>query len=160
MHIYELRREVEIPRPIDETFRFFENPHNLSLITPPWLNLAISPAKGIVMRKGAVIDYTLRWLGLSVKWSAEIAEYEPPFRFVDVQLRGPYRRWEHTHTFQVCGSGTRVTDVVRYAVPFGPLGRLAHRLILRRQLEAIFFYRQRALLEVLGASAARDPVGR
>lgn len=157
MHIYELRRQIEIPRTLGETFRFFENPHNLALITPAWLNLVVASNEEVVMHKGAEIDYTIRWLGVSMKWKTFISDYEPPFRFVDIQVTGPYRLWEHTHGFHPTENGTLVADTVRYALPYGLLGRLVHRLIVRRQVEGIFAYRQKALLKVFGCSPARAP---
>jgi hypothetical protein len=157
MNIYRLNCEQEIPRPLEEAFAFFEDPRNLARITPPWLNFVIRTPDP-EMRSGAVIDYTIRWLGLPMPWRTIIREYEPPYRFVDVQARGPYALWEHTHLFRPSPQGTLVTDEVRYALPLGPLGRLAHAIMVRRQLDGIFAYRRGALNRILGAGAPRDPV--
>ena len=102
------------------------------------------------MHEGAEIDYTIRWLGLSLPWKTLIAEYKPPLRFVDVQLRGPYRLWRHTHSFEEAPGGTLVMDQVVYRLPFGPLGRLAHAAIVARQLRGIFVFRAQALAGILG----------
>jgi ligand-binding SRPBCC domain-containing protein len=155
--IYELNCEQLFPRGIAETFEFFKDPRNLSRITPPWLDFSIH-TENPVMQVGARIDYTINWQGVPLRWKTIISEYEPPFHFVDVQLQGPYRYWEHTHSFQPSEDGTLVTDTVRYVLPFGLLGRIAHTTIVRRQLAAIFRFRQQVLMELLGGEALGHPV--
>lgn len=150
---YELRSELVVPAGIDETFAFFEDPRNLSRITPPWLNFRIRTPEPLIMRLGAEFDYTIRWLGLPLPWKTLITAYEPPRRFVDEQARGPYRLWRHTHTFEETLEGTKVLDHVAYALPFGPLGKLAHWLAVRRQLEEIFAYRRRVLRQIFRAAS-------
>src|SRR2546427_538064 len=98
-----------------------------------------------VMAPYAVLDYRVRWLGLPVSWRTMIREYDPPARFVDVQVRGPYDRWEHRHLFLEERAGTWVEDRVTYRLPLGPLGRLVHALIVERQLAAIWAYRRQRL---------------
>ena len=90
---------------------------------------------------------------MPLRWVTEIAEWQPPFRFVDVQLRGPYALWHHTHAFEAHAGWTRMRDCVRYALPLGPLGRLVHRRFVRRDLEAIFDYRARKVSEAFGAGS-------
>ena len=126
-HILESR--VWLPKPRVEVFAFFADPANLARITPPWLGFRLLTERP-VMAPYAVLDYRVRWLGLPVSWRTMIREYDPPARFVDVQVRGPYDRWEH-----------RVT----YRLPLGPLGRLVHALIVERQLAAIWAYRRQRL---------------
>jgi ligand-binding SRPBCC domain-containing protein len=102
------------------------------------------------MRTGTLIDYRLRLHGVPVRWRTRIEAWEPPERFVDVQVRGPYALWEHTHTFEPDGAhAVVIRDRVRYALPFGPLGRLAHALFVRRDLERIFDHRRRAVAYAL-----------
>ena len=132
-----------------DVFAFFAEPSNLTLITPPWLGFEIAGTPP-AMAAGAVIDYRLRWLGLPLTWRTFIREYDPPFRFVDVQVRGPYARWEHRHVFVEEGGGTRIEDRLTYRPPLGLLGRLAHAAVLGRQLDAIWRYRQRRIGELLG----------
>jgi len=156
MKVHELRCAQQFPHGVDETFSFFKDPANLSRITPPWLSFSIRTGNPL-MRAGAEIDYTIKWLGLPLRWRTRITEYEPPFHFVDTQLEGPYRLWEHRHTFQPAGDGTLVTDLVRYALPFGPLGGVAHGLIVRRQLAHIFRRRQGALAAILGGNEGDYP---
>ena len=100
MKIYELRTQVRLPRPIDEVFPFFADAHNLETLTPPWLKFHVLTPKPIAMAVGTKIDYKLRIRGLPLRWRSEITAWEPPFRFQDEQLRGPYRQWIHEHTFQ------------------------------------------------------------
>lgn len=102
------------------------------------------------MREGLEIEYRIRPLLVPQKWISRITVYEPPHRFVDEQVHGPYALWRHTHTFEADGTDrTRIRDRVEYDLPLGPLGRLAHALFVRRQLEAIFDHRERVIREKL-----------
>lgn len=136
-----LTRQQWVPRSIDEVFPFFENPHNLARITPSWLDFKILSMEPPVIRTGTLIDYKIRWLGLRYPWRTRIAEWVPGERFVDTQQNGPYILWHHTHTFDQRAGGVFLTDRVRYRLPFGPIGVLIYRLLVRRQLEKIFDYR-------------------
>lgn len=151
MDAYVLQREQVLARPIDEVFAFFANAANLEAITPPWLGFRILTSGPIAMRAGTLIEYRLRWRIVPLRWLTEIRCWEPPSGFVDVQLRGPYRLWEHTHSFDEVEGGTRVRDVVRYALPLGPLGRMAHACFVGADLGRIFDYRARRVAELLGA---------
>jgi ligand-binding SRPBCC domain-containing protein len=144
---------MTVPKPIDEVFEMFENPYNLALITPPWLHFLVTSKQKVIMALGAVIDYRFRWLGLPMHWRTRISSYQPPHRFVDEALRSPYVFWRHLHTFEPVDGGTLVRDCVDYQMPFGPLGRLAHDLVVRRNLIAIFTFRQQALNRHWGCGA-------
>ena len=130
-------------------FRVFEDARNLAKITPPWLNFEVTTAQ-IEMRKGAEIDYVIRWQGLPMKWKTLIVDYNPPDSFVDLQMRGPYKLWHHRHTFTESAEGTIVGDCVDYSLPLGPLGRIAHAVMVKRQLLEIFRFRQEAMPKLLG----------
>jgi ligand-binding SRPBCC domain-containing protein len=130
--------ELWLPRPRAEVFPFFADAHNLQAITPPWLHFEILTPAPIAMRAGALIDYRIRLRGLPLRWRTEIELWEPPFRFVDNQVRGPYRRWHHTHTFEERAGGTLCRDLVRYAVLGGVL---VNRFFVRPDVERIFAYR-------------------
>ncbi len=145
MHVYSLHCEMLVQKPITDVFAFFEDPYNLARITPPWLSFQVTSSEHVSMRKGAEIHYTIRWLGFPVRWKTLITEYHPPRLFIDEQEKGPYRLWRHRHTFEETGEGVKVNDYVEYALPFGLLGRLAHSVMVRRQLEEIFRYRQQEL---------------
>jgi len=147
---YILQRETEVPLPISEVFSFFSNAANLELLTPPFLSFRIVTPQPIEMRRGAIIAYQLSLRGIPVKWRSEISLWNPPFEFVDVQLKGPYKFWRHTHSFSETPTGTRIVDHMEYSLPFGPLGRLVHRLQVARDLARIFDYREQRVHEVLG----------
>lgn len=152
MKVYELRTRVRLPRPRTEVFEFFTDAGNLQAITPPWLHFQILTPPPIEMRQGTVLEYRLRLHGLPLRWRTEITAWDPPRRFVDEQIRGPYRLWVHEHTFEEDGDGTIVEDHVRYAVPFG---WLADRLLVARDLRAIFGYREDKLLHLFPGSTRR-----
>lgn len=102
------------------------------------------------MHPGAHIQYRLRWHGFPLRWTTEITRWEPPHGFQDIQLSGPYKLWRHTHGFAEQNGGTQLNDTVEYALPFGPLGSLAHALQVRRNVEQIFDYRQARIREMFG----------
>lgn len=152
MRTHALEREQRLPRPPEEVFAFFGDARNLEAITPPLLRFRVLTPDPIEMRVGAHIQYRLRLRGVPVSWHTTIDAWEPPHRFVDVQVRGPYALWHHTHTFAPDGAGgTVMRDVVRYAIGFGPFGELAHRLLVRRDLQAIFDFRRDAIPALLDA---------
>jgi ligand-binding SRPBCC domain-containing protein len=131
----------------DEVFPFFADARNLEAVTPPWLGFRVVTPGPISMAAGALIEYRLRLHGVPLRWRTTIAVWDPPRRFVDVQLSGPYRMWHHTHYFsRAPDGGTVMRDTVRYALPFGPLGALAHRLLVQRDLDRIFDFRRDAVL--------------
>ena len=154
MIIHDFRCELWLPLAPEELFPFFADAGNLDTITPPWLNFRIVTPKPIHMRPGTLIDYALRVRGLPLRWRTLIKEWEPPIRFVDEQVRGPYRLWIHEHTFERHSGGTLAQDHVRYAVSFD---WLVHRPFVRPDIERIFHYRQQALLERFRTSAQPPP---
>jgi len=145
MSTHLLRREQFIPRPIDEVFPFFADAANLQTITPSWLNFRILTPRPIEMRAGIHLDYRLAWHGLPISWKTEILAWNPPHSFTDLQLRGPYTLWHHVHTFFPEDDGVRMIDAVTYQLPLGPLGEIAHALLVRRDLERVFDYRYRVI---------------
>jgi ligand-binding SRPBCC domain-containing protein len=148
--VYRLEATMNAPVPLERVFRLFEDPRNLAKITPPWLNFRILHPESVRMREGAEIDYLIRWLGVPMKWKTLITRYEPPHLFVDEQVRGPYTLWHHEHTFLETGAGVEIRDRVDYRLPLGTLGRIAHALVIRRQLLGIFRYRQAAIARLIG----------
>jgi len=144
-----------LPRPLETVFPFFADAGNLETITPPWLRFTILTPLPIAMKAGAVIQYRLRIHGIPMRWQSEITAWEPPFRFVDEQRRGPYRKWIHEHTFRGCTGGCEIRDFVQYSVPGG---WLAHRLFVRRNVRQIFEFRTRRLQQLFDANrVSRDP---
>jgi ligand-binding SRPBCC domain-containing protein len=143
--VHRLDRSQRLDVPPERAFAFFADARNLEAITPPWLRFRVVTPDPITMRRGTLIDYRLRLHGLPLRWRTRIDDWEPPHRFVDTQLRGPYALWEHTHTFAPAGAGAVVmSDRVRYSLP-----RLAPGWFVRRDLDRIFDYRARAIADRL-----------
>ncbi len=150
MRTHTLHREQRLPGTPEEVFPFFADARNLEAITPPLLRFEVVTPGDIEMGVGTLIQYRLRLRGVPVSWLTSIQAWDPPHRFVDTQVRGPYALWHHTHTFAPDGDGgTLMTDTVRYAIGFGPLGDLAHRLFVRRDVEGIFDFRREAIPPLL-----------
>lgn len=148
-----LEREQRVPFPIERAFAFYGDAHNLERISPPWLGFEVATPRPIEMGVGTLIEYRLRLHRVPMRWRTRIEAWEPPHRFVDAQIQGPYSLWEHTHAFEEDGpEATIIRDRVRYSIPFGPLGELADRLLVRRDLKQIFDYRRDAVARELGAS--------
>jgi ligand-binding SRPBCC domain-containing protein len=146
MHV--LEREVVVPAPRDRVFPFFADARNLERLTPPALRFRILTPGTIEMRPGAVIEYRLSLTGVPFRWRTVIERWEPPTLFVDFQDKGPYKLWRHTHSFEEVAGGTLMRDRVEYELPFGPLGAVAHRLFVARQLDEIFAFRGRVVRAV------------
>ena len=144
---FTLATEHWLPRQPEEVFDFYADAFNLERLTPPWLRFEVVTPAPITMRSGVEIDYRLRLHGLSLRWRSRITAWDPPHRFVDEQIRGPYRTWVHEHTFTPHEGGALVGDHVQYAM-FG--GWLADRLLVRRDLRRIFAFRQQRLAEIFG----------
>jgi ligand-binding SRPBCC domain-containing protein len=151
--IHRLEREQLVQRPLEEVFDFFSKAENLEALTPRFLRFRILTPLPIEMRAGARIVYALSLFGLPLRWRTLISAWEPGVRFVDEQESGPYALWHHTHEFEAVPGGTLVRDRVDYALPFGPLGDLAHALFVQHTLGRIFDFRHAAVERVLGRSA-------
>jgi ligand-binding SRPBCC domain-containing protein len=146
--VYSLDRTQRIAAPLEDVFAFFSNPGNLARITPPWLSFRIHGSVPRELSEGARLEYRIRWAALSTRWVTRIATWSPPHEFVDVQEKGPYETWIHTHRFAEEDGGVVMHDHVDYALPFGALGRFVHGLRVRRQLEDIFDFRRLAIDEI------------
>jgi hypothetical protein len=159
MKTYLLERKQIIPRSKSETFDFFSDAFNLERITPHFLGFRILTPRPIKMATGTIIEYELAIYGIPVKWRTLIESWLPEDRFVDTQIKGPYRLWRHTHTFEELGpNSTLVTDTVQYGIPFGPIGRLAHWLFVGKTLDKIFNYRASVIAELFGAKGDHSSV--
>ncbi len=154
MRVYTLKREQVVPRPLENVFPFFTKAENLALITPPSLGFRVLTPSPVAMDRGRIIDYTIKLLGVEVRWRSMITTFEPPLRFVDEQIMGPYSFWHHTHTFETRGADTLVCDEVRYALPLPMPGiprDLLQRMYVRPNLEYIFDYRRDVIAKMFGS---------
>jgi ligand-binding SRPBCC domain-containing protein len=143
-----LTTELWLPRPRAEVFAFFSDAGNLDVLTPPWLHFHIRTPRPIALHAGARIEYRLRWRGIPLSWRTEISVWDPPHSFVDRQVRGPYRRWVHEHTFEERDGGTLLRDRVDYAVPGWLLEPLVHSLVVGPDVRRIFAYRRLKMQEL------------
>ncbi|HEX4147880.1 MAG TPA: SRPBCC family protein [Pirellulales bacterium] len=155
---YRLEREQFVPRPLEEVFAFFSDAHILEAITPAFLQFRILTPDPLKLTAGFLMDYHLKLFGVPLHWQSRIETFEPPHCFIDVQLRGPYRRWHHLHRFTAVAGGTQIVDEVDYELPWGPLGPLAHALFVRSTLNRIFDYRRDRVAELFSQSDGRMPL--
>ena len=155
---YVVERRLWLPRPRAEVFAFFADARNFALVNPFSARLRWLSPPPETLSAGAVIDFSVRLAGLPVRWRVFIREFDTPYRFVDVEIWGPFARWEHRHRFGegpgpegIAGPpGTWVEDRVTYRLPLGPLGRVAHALGVKRRIAGLFEYRDQRLGERLG----------
>jgi ligand-binding SRPBCC domain-containing protein len=153
MKIYSLHRETFLPVSVERAWDFFSLPANLEQITPPGVKFQTLTKLGDQrLRDGMEINYRLRPLmNIPVRWQTVIKDVQPPHRFIDIQVKGPYALWEHTHTFEPADGGVKMTDSIRYALPFGWLGMVFHALIVKKKLDDIFAFRERTVKEFFSA---------
>ena len=145
MRVRNFQSQLWLPQSRDNVFAFFSDAQNLDLITPPWLHFRTTTPGSCEMRLDTIIDHRLRIHGVPLHWRSKITVWDPPVRFVDEQVRGPYRLWIHEHRFEEQNGGTLVNDHVRYAVLFDVL---LHRLLIGPDIERIFAYREKKLREI------------
>ncbi len=151
MYTYSSEQTLPVPRP--EVFSFFSDPANLELLTPDYLSFELDMDGPVEMDEGALLSYQLSLRGIPFSWTSRVEVWEPPERFVDVQLKGPYRSWRHEHVFHEVDGGTRVEDHVEYEVPGWFLAPLINWMFVSGDVEYIFSYRQQKLEERFGQEA-------
>jgi ligand-binding SRPBCC domain-containing protein len=147
---YTLAFAQQVPRPLPEVFDFFSRAENLEALTPPWLNFKILDVKPQPVRQGTLINYSLRIHGIPLRWISEIVEWEPPHRFVDLQLRGPYKLWRHEHRFEPRDGGTLISDTINFSLPLGFLGQLAYKIKVQSDVRQIFAFRKNKIRTLFG----------
>jgi ligand-binding SRPBCC domain-containing protein len=150
-HVLESR--LWLARPRSDVFAVVADPVSVARLTPPAFRVRLLTRQP-AMTAGAVLDFQLHWLGLPLAWRTFVREWDPPYRFVTVQVRGPYARWEHRHRLLEEGGGTWIEDRVTYRLPLGPLGRVAHALVIGRQIQAAWTWRRERLTEALAPVSA------
>ena len=151
MKVHVLDQEQILPISIGEAWDFFSSPRNLDEITPDDLGFQIRYCPGEMMYEGQIITYRVKIApGIWVPWVTEIKAVDEGKAFVDEQRAGPYRFWHHRHAFEETDGGVKMTDLVHYALPFGPIGGIAHAIFVRKKLEWIFEFRKKLLAEKFG----------
>lgn len=148
---YTITAELWLPQPPEHVFEFFSDAHNLEAITPAMLNFKVLTPQPIVMAEGTLIDYKLKVRGVPMRWTSRITVWNPPHRFVDEQVRGPYKLWRHEHTFTPHEGGTLARDRVDFLSRGGVFAPLLHRLLVNRDVQAIFDHRTAALRDHFGS---------
>jgi ligand-binding SRPBCC domain-containing protein len=150
MKVRVLERTQIVPRPIGEAFKFFSDPRNLKRLTPAFLQFKFLSTPPETVHPGTEIDYQIRLYGVPVHWRTRIEVVDAPHKFVDVQEKGPYALWRHSHYFRDVGGGaTEMKDRVEYSMPLGPLGEIAYHLFVARSLAQIFEFRERELAAIM-----------
>lgn len=145
---HELEYEQWLAGEPDEIFAFFSAARNLEQITPDFLHFRVLSSTTPELREGTCINYRLSLHGIPVRWQSRIESWEPHRRFVDVQTRGPYKLWRHTHEFEPCNGGTLIRDRVRYELPLGAIGDVVAGGLVARDLQAIFEFRRKKMEEL------------
>ena len=155
MKVYKIETSQYIKRSLTKVFDYFSRPENLAEITPSDLNFRILTPQPLEMKQGTIIDYTITLFKIPVHWRTLITTYEPPFKFVDEQIKGPYSLWHHTHFFKEVPGGVEIHDTVCYSIPFGFFGRLLHAIWIKKDLEYIFEYRKNVINEIFSKGVAK-----
>ena len=148
MKIFNFKKELYVERPLEEVFNFFSRAENLQKVTPPQLQFHILTPLPIEMKTGTIIDYQLKVYHLPFSWRTEITEWDPPHKFTDIQVRGPYRKWIHQHFFEKSGDGTMMKDLLQYAIPGGIFATWINSLLVRKDIESIFRFREKRFREI------------
>ena len=157
MKLYHFERSQILARRRAEIFAFFADPQHLAAITPDYVHFKFLREPPTVLQGGSVLLYRIRLLAAAIRWQSVIEAWEPPARFVDLQVKGPYAYWRHIHEFEDAGEDrTRSRDRIDFALPFGPLGSIAYRLFVARTLTSIFDFRAQHLDSILGAASASN----
>ena len=144
---YRLRRIQQLYCDLDTAWSFFSSPHNLSIITPKEMKFTVlTNFVDKTIHEGMLIDYTVSPLfGIKLKWRTCITQVDYKNSFTDFQVKGPYAYWNHFHEFIPNKDGVLMKDTVDYQLPYGLLGRILHRLLVKNKLEYIFKYRYNVL---------------
>jgi ligand-binding SRPBCC domain-containing protein len=147
---YTLTFTQQVPRELPEIFAFFSRAENLEALTPAFLHFKILAVTPEPVQEGTLISYSLRLHGIPLRWTSKIIQWEPPNKFVDLQLSGPYKLWHHEHRFEARNGGTLITDTVKLALPFGVLGQIAYKLRVHAEVAEIFAFRESKIRALFG----------
>jgi ligand-binding SRPBCC domain-containing protein len=131
----------------------------LEILTPPWLSFKVLSKSTPEIESGTILKYQLKLHGVPINWETHISQWQPAQKFVDVQAKGPYALWHHTHSFQDHAGGTLMTDHVRLRLPLGKLGFLVASPMVLKDVERIFNFRKQKIAEIFGATPPIKLVG-
>ena len=150
--VYTIKAVQKIPTDINTAWAFFSSPLNLRAITPASMHFKVTGKySGSTMYPGQIIEYKLRpLLGIPVYWMTEITHVKENTYFADEQRFGPYALWHHQHHFKEIKGGVQMTDILNYAIPYGAIGRLANKILVAKEIQKIFTYREKAIKEMFG----------
>lgn len=146
--MYTFSDRQEIRQNLDKVFEFFEKPENLSDITPGWLSFKIINTGPSIMKTNAEFNYIIKLFGMPVKWKTKITEYVKPEGFVDEQVKGPFKKWIHTHSFKPVKDGVIMEDHVSYDLYGGFLKNIINTIFVSRSVKSIFNYRKKIIQEI------------
>jgi ligand-binding SRPBCC domain-containing protein len=154
MSIHQYKTSQFLPISIEKAWSFFSSPKNLATITPPELQFKIlTQLTENDIYPGMKINYIVKpILGIPLHWETEIDEVDSLKKFTDKQLKGPYKLWEHTHTFEKVDGGVLMNDIINYELPMGWLGDIAHTLFVKQKIERIFTFREKKLTQLFVAN--------
>ncbi|RFZ81677.1 hypothetical protein DYU05_17790 [Mucilaginibacter terrenus] len=153
MKTYFLKFTQNLPITLDEAWDFFSSPHNLARITPPQMNFIVTSTYNgdAKMYPGMIITYKVSPLfGIQMNWMTEITHVQDKVYFVDEQRFGPYALWHHQHHFKEIPGGVEMTDLLHYAIPYGPIGRITNKILVGKQVKKVFEFRTKAVEEIFG----------
>jgi ligand-binding SRPBCC domain-containing protein len=148
MKTYTFETQTILNKPIQEVFPFFANAENLDKVTPPWLKFEILTPMPIEMKIGTQVDYRLRLHGIPIRWRSEITEWDPPHKFTDIQIKGPYQFWKHKHLFSADSNRTKMVDRIQYRIPGWIFSPIVHSLFVKHDLDKIFAFREKTFLKI------------
>ena len=152
MKTFHLQTQLWLPQARVKIFDFFADPRNLDRLTPAWLKFRIETPDTTKIVQGAILDYRLQIHGMPIHWQSEISVWDPPNRFIDRQIKGPYSLWIHQHYFEDSDGGTIVGDHVEYAVPGGTI---VQKLLVAPDLDRVFKYRHQVLDKLFNPTKLR-----
>lgn len=139
--------EQWIPKKPEEVFPFFCDENNLEKITPEFLNFHVVGKSTKDIEESTNIDYRLSLYGIPFHWKTKILQWNPPHKFVDTQLKGPYQYWHHTHELIPVAGGTLLRDTVLYKLPLGLLGKIAAHQKVKSDVNKIFSHRRKFIYQ-------------
>jgi ligand-binding SRPBCC domain-containing protein len=149
-HLLEVQTKLNAS--LKEVFEFFSRAENLNQVTPPELRFKILTPLPLEMKVGTLIDYQIRLSGIPFHWRTLITTWEPPYRFVDEQMKGPYKMWHHEHTFEQRDDHVLMTDRVHFLSPGGIFEPFINHILVEPKIKGIFSYREERFKDIFAGA--------